>query len=50
MKNWFCKKCNKEISINIDMDYHDNTEHTNWNNPYVRSWILRGKPGLSPYD
>lgn len=50
MKKWLCKKCNKYISDSIDMDYHENTVHPNMDNEYVRSWILRGKPGLSPYD
>jgi len=48
--SWKCSKCNEWIGNNIDRDYHDNTIHPNWNNPYVASWYTRGCPGLSPYD
>lgn len=47
---WFCPKCNSKISINVDMDYHENVVHPDMDNLYVRSWHLRGRPGLSPYD
>lgn len=52
MKNnvWKCSKCDKWICNSIDMDYHDNTVHPNFNNPYVASWYNRGRPGMSPYD
>jgi hypothetical protein len=47
---WHCKKCNKKIANCIDMDYHDNKEHPNFNDIYVKSWYMKGKPGMSPYD
>jgi hypothetical protein len=47
---WHCKKCKRWIGTHIDIDYHDNTEHANANDPFVASWIKRGRPGLSPYD
>ena len=47
---WYCKKCNRWIGTHIDNDHHENTEHSNFNNPYVVSWYSRGRPGLSPYD
>lgn len=48
--DWKCNKCNKMISSSIDRDYHDNTVHPNWNDPYIKSWYARGCPGMSPYD
>lgn len=48
--DWKCVKCNQWISSSIDRDYHDNTEHPNFYDAYIASWILRGRPGLSPYD
>jgi hypothetical protein len=47
---WYCDKCDSKIGNNVDMDYHDNVEHPDMDNPYVRMWHLRGRPGLSPYD
>ena len=47
---WKCPKCNKMIPDNIDRDYHDNTHHPNFSDPYVASWYARGCPGMSPYD
>lgn len=47
---WYCEKCNDYIGNNIDIDYHDNTKHPNFKDPYVVSWYNRGCPGLSPYD
>jgi hypothetical protein len=47
---WHCKKCNMWICNAIDMDYHENTMHPNFKDPYVVSWWKRGRPGLSPYD
>lgn len=47
---WKCLKCNMEIGINIDEDFHNNTVHANWNDPMVISWHRRGRPGMSPYD
>ena len=47
---WKCNKCNMWISNAIDMCYHEDTVHPNFDNPYVRSWWARGKPGLSAYD
>jgi hypothetical protein len=47
---WFCKKCNKKIANCIDMDYHDNNEHPNFNDTYVKSWFMNSKKTMSPYD
>lgn len=47
---WLCKKCNCMIDNCIDMDYHDNTMHTDFTDKYVRSWYKNGKKGMSPYD
>ncbi len=49
-KDWKCIKCNQLIPSSIDKDYHDNTVHPDFTNPYVASWYRRGCPGLSPYD
>lgn len=50
INTWICPKCNEKISNAIDMDYHYNTIHPNWDNDYVRVWHKNGCPGLSPYD
>jgi hypothetical protein len=47
---WHCKKCNCWIGTHIDRDYHDNTVHPDFSNPYVASWWNKGRPGMSPYD
>lgn len=47
---WYCKKCNKQIQNCIDIDYHENTEHPNYEDNYIKSWYKYGKRGLSPYD
>ena len=47
---WFCKKCKQWLGTHIDQDYHENTEHGNMSDPYVASWVMRCRPGLSPYD
>ena len=47
---WWCEKCKEYISDAVDTDYHDNTIHPNFTNPFVASWYARGCPGLSPYD
>jgi uncharacterized protein YfeS len=49
-ERWLCKKCNKYILNCIDIDYHNNKEHPNFNDKYVESWYINGKKGLSPYD
>ena len=49
-KHWLCKKCNKLILKCIDIDYHNNREHPNFNDKYVESWYINSKKGLSPYD
>lgn len=49
-RDWKCLKCNKWISSSIDRDYHDNTVHPDFSNPYVASWWANGRKGLSPYD
>jgi hypothetical protein len=48
--NWKCLKCNKWIGDNIDRDYHDNTAHPDFSNPYVAAWYRNGCKGMSPYD
>jgi hypothetical protein len=47
---WYCKKCNKNIQNCIDIDYHENIEHPNFNDKYVLKWYKNGRKGLSPYD
>ena len=47
---WYCKKCNKNIQNCIDIDYHENIEHPNFNDKYVSNWYKNGRKGLSPYD
>ena len=48
--NWHCKKCNNWLGNHIDMDYHENKEHPDFNNKYVLSWYKHKFKGLSPYD
>ena len=48
--NWLCVKCNKYIQNCIDIDYHNNIEHPNFDDEYIKSWYINGKRGLSPYD
>lgn len=48
--SWFCNKCKKNILNCIDIDYHNNREHPDFNDNYVNKWYINGKPGLSPYD
>lgn len=47
---WKCPKCNKMIDDCIDTDYHYNTEHPNFSDPYLSWWWSAGRPGMSPYD
>jgi len=49
-KTWYCSKCKKNIPNCIDMDYHNNIEHPDFSNKYIKSWYNNGKKGLSPYD
>ena len=48
--SWLCVKCNKYMPNSIDIDYHNNKEHPNFEDKYVKSWYINGKKGLSPYD
>lgn len=47
---WFCNKCKKWLGQHIDIDYHENTIHPNFNNMYITSWWTKGRQGQSPYD
>lgn len=47
---WVCAKCKCKLPDSIDLDYHNNAEHADMSDPYVRWWTLAGRPGLSPYD
>jgi alpha-glucosidase (family GH31 glycosyl hydrolase) len=47
---WMCPKCDSWISNSIDRDYHENTMHPDFSNPFVQAWWARGRPGMSPYD
>lgn len=47
---WKCVKCDKYICNSIDLDYHYNTVHPNWNDKFVVSWYANGCKGISPYD
>lgn len=47
---WKCAKCDNWVSNATDRDYHDNTMHPNFEDPYVQAWWARGRPGMSPYD
>ena len=48
--NWHCNKCNNWFGNHIDIDYHENKEHPDFNNKYVLSWYKNNFKGLSPYD
>jgi len=47
---WHCKKCNKMIQNCIDIDYHNDTIHPNFDDIYIKSWYIKGKKTMSPYD
>jgi len=47
---WYCKKCKTMIANCIDIDYHNNVIHPDYDDIYVKSWYINGKKGISPYD